>query len=113
MNNEMQDIHKESKLISSDENQQTQEKRFFQTYKDYSDNFQRQIEKTVTQRNELLGKVYLEYLKHYKHFADNVFEYQDNFLAKNGVKIDALDFCMVHSRNSTSLQVLHIQTRQK
>jgi len=84
----MQNTHKEAKSISSSENQQTQEKRFFQTYKNYSDNFQRQVEKTVTQRNELFGKVYLEYLKHYKQVTDKLFEHQDNFLTKNGLKVN-------------------------
>jgi len=86
----MQDVHKESKSTPSSENQQG--KSYFQTYKDYSDNFQRQVEKTATQRNELFGKVYLEYLKHYKHFADNLFQYQDNFLTKNGIKMDTPEF---------------------
>ena len=84
----MQDIHKESKLISPSENQQISEKSFFQTYKNYSDNFQKQVEKTVTQRNELYGKVYLEYLKHYKQIVDKIFEYQDNFLTNNGINVD-------------------------
>ena len=87
MNCEMQNIHKESKSTPSSDNQQG--KSNFQTYKDYSDNFQRQVEKTVTQRNELFGKVYLEYLKHYKQVTDKIFEYQDNFLTKNGSNLNA------------------------
>ena len=82
----MQDVHKESKSTPSSENQQG--KSYFQTYKDYSDNFQRQVEKTVTQRNELFGKVYLEYLKHCKQVTDEIFEYQDSFLTKNGSNVN-------------------------
>ncbi|GKS66624.1 hypothetical protein YTPLAS73_01710 [Nitrosarchaeum sp.] len=79
---------KELKSISPKESQQIQENHFFQTYKNYSDNFQKQMEKTITQRSELFGKVYLEYVKHCKQITDNMLEYENDFLTRNGLKID-------------------------
>jgi len=57
-----------------------------------SDDFQKQIEKTVTRRFELFCNLYLEQIKFWERFVESSNNFQQNGLAKLGLKVDKPEF---------------------
>ena len=57
-------------------------------YDTHLDDFQKQVENTVTRRFEILCKLYLEQIKFYGNVAESSIDSQQEFLQKIGLKIE-------------------------
>ena len=57
-------------------------------YDAYLDDFQKQVENTITRRFEILCKLYLEQIKFYDNIAESSIDFQQEFLQKLGLKIE-------------------------
>ena len=68
--------------------EKTQIQGFLSVYHNQSDNFQDQIEKSVTNRCQLFGNAYTEYVKLCKNLVDTIMDTQNEHLAQVGLRID-------------------------
>jgi len=80
-----------SKLKTNYENSQGITSEFSTNYRQ-SDDFQKQIEKTVTRRFELFCNLYLEQIKFWERFVESSNDFQQKGMGKFGLKIDKPEF---------------------
>jgi hypothetical protein len=59
------------------------------SYDAHLDDFQKQVENTVTRRFEILCNLYLEQIKFYGNVAESSIDSQQEFLQKMGLKIES------------------------
>ena len=77
----------QSKNDLSNERKENPSQDFSSLYHNRSDNFEKQTEKAITRRYELLGTAHLEYLRLCKNMSDASFDTRNEFLAKMGLRI--------------------------